>query len=175
MRTKWLAGIIILLGITACAHVGGIEEKEKIYGINPPVIEKSFASDQLRPGGLWKIYIRASDPDGDMEGIVSVVEQTGMGSYPASYSRIKSENGKELSGYIYLNASGPAGYDFLHNQELKITVQIKDRAGHTSQPVSFKVLLSSRQTSKSPPEGVFKEVELGPIMVTLRPASGQRL
>ena len=74
-----MAGIIILLMVVGCAHLGGIEEKEKIYGINPPAIEKSFASDQLRPGALWKIYIRASDPDGDMEGIVSVVEQSGWG------------------------------------------------------------------------------------------------
>ena len=98
-----------------------------------------------------------------------------MGSYPPSFLKIKGENGKELSGYIYLNASGPAGHDFLHNQELTVSVQIKDKTGHFSQPVSFKVLLLSGKTPKSPSEGVFKEAELGPIMVTLRPSSGQRL
>lgn len=176
MRSKGLAGVIfLLLGAVSCAHLGGMEEKEKIYGKNSPVIEKSFASSQLRPGALWKIYIRASDPDGDMETIETVVEQTGMGTYPASFIRIKSENGKELSGYVYLNMSGPSGYDFLYNQELTVSVQIKDKAGHTSSPVSFKVLLLAGKVPKTPPEGVFKEAELGPIMVTLRPASGQRL
>jgi hypothetical protein len=79
-----VGGIILSFGIVSCAHMGGMEEKEKIYGNNPPVIEKSLASNQLPPGDLWKSYIRASEPDGDMEGIVLVVEQTGMGSYPAS-------------------------------------------------------------------------------------------
>jgi hypothetical protein len=155
--------------------MGGIEEKEKIYGVNPPVIEKSFASNQLSPGDPWKIYIRATDPDGDMESIVSAVEQTGAGAYPISFTKIKAENGKELSGYIYLTTSVPMRHTFLYNQELTVTVQIKDKAGHLSRPVSFKVVLLARQVPKAPPEGVFKEVELGPIMVTLRPPSGAKL
>jgi len=175
MRTKWFTGLIITCMFAGCAHMKGIEEKEKIYGVNPPVIEKSFASNQLKPGDLWKIYIRASDPDGDMESIISGVVQTGAGAYPASITKLKSEYGKEVSGYIYLNMSGPAGYNFLYNQEVSVSIQIKDRAGHASQPVAFKVLLLARQVPKTPPEGVFKEVELGPIMVTLRPPSGQRL
>lgn len=170
-----MAGVILVLGVLGCSHTGGMEEKEKTYGKSPPVIEKSFASNQLAPGDLWKIYIRASDPDGDMEGIVSVVEQTGMGSYPASFAKIKGENGKDLSGYIYLSTNSSYGYDFLNNQELTVSVQIKDKAGHTSQPVSFKALLLGGQIPKAPPEGVFGEVELGPIMVTLRPGSGRKL
>ena len=175
MRIKWLAGAIIGMGMVSCAHMGGMEETEKVYGKNPPVIEKSFASNQLRPGDLWKIYIRASDPDGDMDSIVSVVEQTGMGSYPASSARIKGENGKEISGYIYLSTSSQFGLDFLYNQELTVSVQIKDKAGHISRPVSFKVLFSNRQGPTSPPAGVFKEVDLGPIMVTLKPPGGRKM
>ncbi len=175
MKTKLIASIIIFVGIVACVHMGGIEEKEKIYGKNPPVIGQSFASNQLRPGDQWKIYVLASDPDGDMETLIAVVDQPGMGSYPVSLTKIKEENGKELSGYFYLNTSGPFGRDFLHNQELVVTIQIRDKARHTSQPVTLSVLLLSGQTPKTPPAGVFKENELGPIMVTLRPASGRTL
>jgi len=175
MRIKLALIGMILVGIVACAHMGGIEEKEKIYGKNPPVIGQSFASNQLRPGDQWKIYILASDPDGDMETMIAVVDQPGMGSYPVSHTKIKEENGKELSGYFYLNTSGPFGHDFLHNQELVVTIQIKDKAGHTSQPVSLSVLLVGGQSPKSPSAGVFNEKDLGPIMVTLRPASGRTL
>jgi len=171
MRKKFALIGMILAGIVGCAHTGGIGEKEKIYGQNTPVIEQSFASDQLRPGEPWKIYIRASDPDGDMETIIAAVEQAGIGSYPVSITKIKGEIGKELSGYVFLNTGG---YDFLDNQELSISIQIRDKAGHISKSVTHSVALSSRQTQKSPSGGVFKETELGPIMVTLRSTSGGR-
>jgi hypothetical protein len=168
--------VIMILGISGCAHMGeSLEEKEKVYGPNPPAIGKSFASDQLRPGDLWKIYIQASDPDGDMESIVSVVEQTGTGAYPPSFTRIKAENGKEASGYIYLITNGPSGFDFLYNQQLTVSIHIRDKAGHTSQPVSFKVLLLAGKVQKTPPAGGFQEKELGPILVTLRPSSDRTL
>lgn len=175
MRTKLIASIIISVGIVGCAHMGGLEEKEKIYGKNSPVIGQSFASNQLRPGDQWKIYILASDPDGDMETLIAVVDQPGKASYPMSRTRIKEENGKELSGYFYLNTDGPFGVAFLNNQELTVTIQMKDKAGHTSKPVTLSVLLLSGQSAKSPPAGVFRENDLGPIMVTLQPPSGQKL
>jgi hypothetical protein len=168
MRTKTAVWAMILVGIWGCAHTGGIEEKEKIYGKNPPVIEQSFASDQLRPGDQWKIYVKASDLDGDMEKIIAVVNQTGFGSYPVSMGKIKGETGKELSGYVYLNTSTQFGYNFLNNLELTVSLQVRDKAGHTSQAVIHSVLLLSRYTQKSPPAGVFQERDLGPIMVVLR-------
>jgi hypothetical protein len=169
MRIRLAVSGMIFLGIVACAHTGGIEEKEKSVGKSPPVIEKSFASNQLRPGDPWKIYLLASDPDGDMETIIAVVEQPGLGAYPTSKIKIKGENRKELSGYIYLNTSGPFGHGFLHNQELTVSIQIVDKTGHTSQSIAHSVLFLSVHTQKSPPIGVFKEENLGPIMVVLRP------
>ncbi len=154
--------------------MGGMEEKEKIYGKNPPVIGQSFASDQLKTGAQWKIYLQASDPDGDMEAIIAVVDQPGIGEYPSSITRIKGKNGGELSGYVFLNTSSQWGDNFLDNQELTVSVQIRDKAGHTSKPITHKVLFSARHTQKPPPAGVFKEEELGPIMVVLRPVHGGR-
>jgi hypothetical protein len=171
MRTKLAVSGMILVAIVGCAHMGGIEEKEKIYGKNPPVIEQSFASDQLKPGDQWKIYVLASDPDGEMETIIAVVEQAGIGSYPVSLTKIREENKKKLSGYVYLNTMG---YDFLFDQELTVSIQIRDKAGHTSKSVTHSVLFSGRQTPKSPPVGIFEEKELGPIMVVLRPIGGRR-
>ena len=175
MRKKLVAGLMILFGMVSCAHMGGMEEKEKMYGKNPPVIGQSFASNQCRPGDQWKIYVLASDSDGDMDILSAVVEQPGMASYPASRTKIKGENAKELSGYFYLNTNSPYGSVFLNNLELIVSIQIKDKAGHTSQTVTLSVLLLSGITPKSPPGGVFKEMELGPIMVVLRPGSGQKV
>jgi hypothetical protein len=171
MWRKLAVSGMILAAVVGCAHKGGIEEKEKIYGKNPPVIEQSFASDELSVGDPWKIYILASDPDGDMETILVVVEQVAMGSYPVSRTKIKEENGKLLSGYLYLTTKG---YDFLYDQTLTVSIQIRDKAGRTSKVVTHSVVVLRRQTPKSPPEGVFKEEDLGPIMVALRPVSGRR-
>jgi len=174
MKTRLAVMGVVLVGMVSCAHMAGMEEKEKTYGKNPPVIGQSFASDRLKPGDLWRIYLKASDPDGDMEAIIAVVEQPGIGAYPASITRIKGENGKELSGYVHLNTSGQRDDDFLDNQELTVSIQIRDKAGHTSKSITHKVLLLARQSEKSPPAGVFKEEALGPIMVVLRPVTGRR-
>ena len=171
MRIKLALTGMILVGIMGCAHMREMEEEEAIYGKNTPVIEQSFASDRLNIGDPWKIYFLASDPDGDMETIIAIVEQVAMGSYPASLTKIKEENKKELSGYIYLTTQG---CDFLYDQKLTVSIQIRDKAGHISKAVTHSVVPLTRQTQKSPPEGVFKEKDLGPIMVILRPVSGRR-
>jgi len=103
--------------------------------------------------------------------MIAVISQAGLGSYPVSTTKIKGENAKELSGYFYLNTSSPYGSVFLNNLELTFSIQIKDKAGHTSQTVTLSVPLLSGITPKSPPGGVFEEMELGPIMVVLRPPS----
>jgi len=81
---------------------GAFRSAGKIYGRGVPVITQSFASNEIRPGETWKVYLNAHDPDGDMKQIVCVIEQPGVGVYPAAYTRIKADNRKELSGYIYL-------------------------------------------------------------------------
>ena len=171
MKARLAAMGMVLVGMASCAHMAGMEEKEKTYGKNPPVIGQSFAPDRLKAGDLWKIYLKASDPDGDMEAILAAVEQPGIGAYPVSIIKIKGEKGKELSGYVYLNTRGQRGDDFLVNQKLTVSIQIRDTAGHASQPIVHSVLLLARQSEESPPAGVFAEGALGPIMVVLRPVS----
>jgi hypothetical protein len=168
------AGMVILLLTAGCATFMSFEEKEKTYGKEAPVISETFASKQLRPGDTWKIYLKASDPGGDISQIVAMVSQPGFGLYPVSRTRIQEGNGKELSGYIYLNTNGPDGVGWQNFLTLSVTVQIQDRAGHFSEPVSFPVSFQSRYTQEPPPPGKFKEQSLGPIMVVLRDPAGDQ-
>ena len=48
-------------------------------GTQAPIITHAFAVDKGYYGYIWKIYIGAEDPDGDMIKIASVVEQPGGG------------------------------------------------------------------------------------------------
>lgn len=173
MNKKLLAGLaLILLSVVGCAMMMDMQVREKAYGKAAPVITESFASKELRPGDHWKIYLKAYDPDGDMESIVAVVDQKGLGAYPLSFTRIKEGNGKELSGYVFLNTSGPYGDSWLYSYSLTVTVQVRDKARHYSEPVNFTVSFDLRYTQQSPPPGTFEEKNLGPILVQLRPIDG---
>jgi hypothetical protein len=151
----------IIFGTIADAEIQSGPEEE-----GAPVISQSFASQKIRPGDTWKIYLNVSNPDGELRNIFAIVEQPGIGPYPLSIIRIKEENRKELSGYIYLHTSTAA--DSLDFITLTLTVNVQDRAGNFSQPVVFPLSLGPRFTQEAPPQGIFKEQELGPVMVTLR-------
>ena len=164
MRKIFWAGMAIFL-LAGCAALGGLPEREQIYGKEPPVITDSFASKKMSPGDTWKVYIKASDPDGDMRQIICTVEQAGMGSYPVTRVKIREGQEREFSGFLYL-ATSPTPE--LYHLQPTLTVEVKDKAGHLSKPVKFPLELNPRATQENPPPGgTFQEAELGPIMVTL--------
>ena len=138
-----------------------------------PMIVQSFASKELRAGGVWKVYLKASDPEGKMRYIFATITQPGVGIYPVSILRIKGENQKELSGYIYLNTAPALPTEFF-NLTLTLAVNIQGKGGVFSQPVVFPLSFSPQPGREAPPDGVFKEQNLGPIMITLRTTSGKR-
>jgi hypothetical protein len=96
--------------------------------------------------------------------IYGIVDQPGQ-TYPLSITRISKENGKELSGYLYLSTARPATP--LVDTSIALTVQIQDRSGNFSQPAVFPLTLKSLPTQEAPPQGVFKERALGPVMVAI--------
>ena len=130
-----------------------------------PVITQSFASPQISPGYNWKVYLKASDADGDMKAFFCTVHQPGVGTYPVSITQIKEGNQKELSGYLFLHISAFRNLDLL---ELTLTVQIQDRSVQFSKPLEFPLSINSLYTQEPPPAGVFQENNLGPIMIQLR-------
>ncbi len=157
--------IFLAAGLMSCAGLEPIQKREEIYGKAVPLIRQSYAARQIWPGETWKIFLIASDPDGDMKNIVCTIDQAGVGTYRVSITKIQEENQKELSGYIYLNTQSVDDLDFVN---LTLTVQIQDKAGHYSEPSTFPLLLRSTSVQEPPPPGIFQEVNLGPIMIQLR-------
>ena len=129
-----------------------------------PVITRSFASREISPGDTWKVYIHATDPEGDMKTIICAVTQAGRGSYPVSYLKVPEGQGAELSGFVYLNTGAGQSLPFIH---LTLQVEIQDRAGNLSRPVSFVLAFNPRAEQETPPPGLFQDQEIGPIMVSL--------
>jgi len=167
MNIKILTTIFIVL----CLAVGySIWASADTIGTATPVITQAFASKELRAGDTWKVYLKSSEPTGDMQYIVCTLYQPGWGDYPVSRTRIPEEGSKELNGYVYLNTPIPEGYSFLKLHTINLTVQIEDKAGHYSQPVEFSLYFDPRATvQEEPPAGVFKEQAFGPILVYLHP------
>jgi hypothetical protein len=169
MRGK-LSAVVGVLLLAGCAALGGMEEREKLYGTAVPAITESFASKQVTMGKSWRVYINASDPDGDMDQIVCYVDfQAGLlQPYPISNTKIGKDQQKNLSGSLYLDTSG-----LLRPISITLIVQIRDQAGHFSAPVSFSVNIgepSQKQNEiwqEEPPRGIFQDKNLGPIMITL--------
>jgi hypothetical protein len=155
----------LALGAYGCIGLDPIEKREAIYGKVSPIIHQSYAATQVWPGDTWKIYLIASDPDGDMKNIVCTLDQPGVGNYPASITRIAEGRQKELSGFVYLNTQSFESLTFV---TLNLTVQVQDMAGHYSQPAVFPLLLTPSGQQEPPPPGVFQEENLGPILIRLR-------
>ena len=133
-----------------------------------PVITRSFAPEKIRPGDIWKVYLNASDPDGEMQTIVCTLEQPGVGVYPAAFTRVPASARQKLSGYIYLNTVWANG---LTGTTLGMTIQIRDKKGNYSATLFFSLTFDQRSHPEDPPAGVFQECDLGPIMITLTSAS----
>jgi hypothetical protein len=151
-------GTWTILGLCASAHSSTV-----------PTIIQSFASKEIKPGDTWKIYINASDPSGKMKYIYAEIYQPGGLAYPVSMTRIKPENRKELSGYIYLNTvTTERPMDFV---TLNLVVHLGDGVGNFSEPVIFPLEFSPRAVQSSVPTGVFTENNLGPVMIQLRPVA----
>jgi hypothetical protein len=152
-----------------CAAIEPTAAQGEKNGKAVPVIIASFASKQISPGGTWKVYLKASDPDGDMKRIICLIEQKGIGPYPVSYVNIREENRRELSGYLYWTTGGVSGAIFT---EAQLTVQIQDKGRNLSGPVSFLLKFEEDIQQEDPPKDIFQEKDLGPIMIRMQPLGG---
>jgi hypothetical protein len=138
-------------------------------GGSPPVITNWFASEELNPGDIWKIYLEANDPDGDIREFVCIFDQVGYGSYSPHYVVIKKQHREELRGYLNFFSSAGGGHQLPEWTQLSLTVFIRDKGGNASNKVIFPLLLSlsAKQGPPPPPFDIGGLGKLGTIMVQL--------
>jgi hypothetical protein len=106
-------------------------------GTHAPIITHSFAVEKGYFGYIWKIYIEAEDPDGDMLRIASFVEQPGHASYPTDWIFLKPQYQKYFKGYLQWNTFG--AYDGYLREWTQITLKVSvfNKAGNESNEVVF--------------------------------------
>jgi hypothetical protein len=113
-----------------------------------PIITQSFAVERGYYGYIWKIYIEAEDPDGDMDKIISIVDQPGYGRYFPDTLRIKSQNRNRLKGYVQWNTFSSKTHYLREFTIITLKVSIVDKAGNESNVVIFPFQFASRGAPK---------------------------
>jgi len=132
---KYFYLISILLAITLCIPPNGWTQPKP--GTKAPVITNSFAVEKGIYGYIWKIYIEAEDPHGEMLKIASVVDQPGYGHYGTDWLYIKPENRKHLKGYLQWNTFSSKTARLREWTNITLKVSIFDKAGNESNEVVF--------------------------------------
>lgn len=120
-------------------------------GSPAPIITHSFAVEKGRYGHIWKIYIEAEDPDGDMYKIASVVDHVGYGRYPTDWIILKSQYRKSLKGYIQWNTFSSKAHGIPEWTKITLKVSIVDKAGNESNVVIFPFTFESGVKQQEPP------------------------
>ena len=168
MKTKYLVYIFGLLLVLTFffAHAGWAEPKP---GANAPMITHSFAIEKGYYGYVWKIYIEAEDPDGDMYKIASTVDQPGWGHYFTDTILIKSQNRNHLEGYVQWNTFSSQAGSIREFTIITLKVSIFDKAGNESNVVVFPFQFVSRSVPKYELPSPFSkdDVRLGYISIDL--------
>ena len=109
----------------------------------------AFAIDKGYYGCIWKIYIEADAPNGDMDKIAVVVEQTGYGNYPTDWIILKPRYRKHFIGYLQWNTFSPKASSLPEWTQMTMKVSIFDKAGNESKEVVFPFTFESGVKNQS--------------------------
>jgi hypothetical protein len=139
-------------------------------GTSSPVITRSFAQEMGSFGTLWKIYLEAEDPDGDMWRIVSTVDQPGFRGYAPDIVFLKGRDRNHLKGYLRFNTFSNKTDGMSNGTVITLRVQVFDKAGNGSNEVVFPFEFTSGRTPVVSPPAPFDDrnlPRLGSIMIDL--------
>jgi len=140
-------------------------------GTKAPIITHAFAVDKGSYGSIWKIYIEAEDPDGDMDKIAVVVDQTGYGHYPTEWIFLKPQFREHLIGYLQWHTFSSKTSNLPEWTQMTVKVSIFDKAKNESNQVVFLFTFESgsRNQGYQLPAPFDKEniPRLGNIMIDL--------
>jgi hypothetical protein len=124
-------------------------------GMPAPIITHAYAIEKGRYGGILKIYIEADDPNDEMLGIATVVDQVGYGRYPTDWIYVKPQYKHHLLGYLQWNTFSSNAPRLREWTRIAIKVSVFDKARHESNEVVFPFEFVSEAVSNPPPPAPF--------------------
>jgi len=136
-----LVGIFFSLPAERTESLGRVQPKP---GSKPPVITHSFAVEKGYYGFIWKFYIEAEDPDGDMDKVVAVAHQPGYGYYTNILPVVlKPQYRSHLKGYIQWNSFSSKASYLPEWTQVTLKIAIVDKGGYESNEVIFPIIFES--------------------------------
>ena len=149
--TLWLAILLLI------SFEGWTQPKT---GTKDPIITYSYAVDKGRYGYIWKIYIEAQDPDGDMYEIASVVDQVGYGLYPTNWTTLKPQYRSRLKGYLQWNTFSSRTSFLREWTQITLKVSVIERGGNESNVVVFPFTFETGVGPEHDPPAPFDQGEI---------------
>jgi hypothetical protein len=154
MRRGILFGLVLALMVLGAASVSSAQ--------GGPVLEKVWAPAEVNWGSILKVYVKASDPEGDMRWVLVSAGKTGQaqptGSTPI---RLKKDVRKSVNGYVYWDTNMAAQ----KNTEGIVVIQVEDFKGQESEPMTVKVKIVPKGAKVEQPPADFQEAEIGPVIL----------
>jgi hypothetical protein len=149
MKKEISLAILMAMVIILNPFNGWSESKNKD---NPPVITAFYAVEEGHYGYIWKIYIEANDPDGDMSRIAAQVEQLGYGRYPTDWVMVKPAYRKNLKGYLQWNTFSSRTGHLREWTNITLKITVIDKAGNESnvEVFPFEFVSGARRAIKPP-------------------------
>ena len=148
----------ILLGLALGLMILGSAMESSAQG--GPVLEKIWAPAEVNSGSILKVYIKGSDPEGDLK---FVVVTAGKGTQPTGSTpiRISKDARKDLNGYVYWDTRKAA----TQSTSGTVWVLLEDQKGNESETKSVAVKIVPKGAKAEKPPADFQEKEIGPVMM----------
>ena len=167
MLKKNVLIIVLLLFLAGCTTCKWAQTGEG--GDEPPMIVDSYASESVRPGATWRVFLEVQDADGDIHSIITQLVQPGVGYYPPDFTYIKEADREGFAGYLILPTPNDS---WLIQDYVEATLTVQDCEGNKSEPVNF-TLRFDYKTDFGPQKVPEKwqmaaNNKLGTIMVEIR-------
>jgi len=162
---RFIVAAASLLIVSGCGLNGFIlpPREGPVGKKHQPVIRAIAAQTEISIGHLWKIYIHATDPDGDIDQIYVSFAQPGD-SYP-SLPLVLSRPLKEINGAVLIWTT-LAGTGFQMGAiYASAEIRVEDRAGNMSEPKTIEFTLGSFDPEDKfvPPPPFAKDIVYGQV------------
>ena len=160
------AAVFLLAGCAELAQNLYRPDEGPIGEKHAPVLDAVWAQREIGEGDLWKIYVRASDPDGDLDKVFVGFDQPGALWQPDFLILPKSQR-KRMNGAVLFWTYVPHLNETIYAQA---RVMVQDRAGNMSEfrSLEFELLLSEKKDADKPPAQFKDWVLIGQLDFPLR-------
>ena len=135
MKMRIYFALLLTFLVGSCSELQ-VQDYDKVFQEQgqPPVLIDYYAAAVIRPGTTWKIYLEATDKDGDMAYIATMLYQAGFGYYSTDFTRLTGKERKEFAGYVALRTPPEAS---LAQDTFTMEVLVRDRQRNSSEIIKL--------------------------------------